>query len=203
MDKQSFTMSRVPSSAPVTPATAWAIGLASARSTMQCLAEPAQPQFCEEAKMSSSQVPNTGHLEATRNSGLMRFTFADGRRVLARLALAMFVLSGLSLSTVASGQEILLAQATPSQAIPSNAPNSPPNITPNATPSATSNTTATCMSGCNTALFSCNGPCFSTSVGSTVLPSGTTAGITNNPAQCLQNCSTQMQTCQRNCALDQ
>jgi hypothetical protein len=153
--------------------------------------------------MSSNQVPNTGSPEATRNSGVMSLSLADGCRALSKLALAMFVLSGLSLSTVASGQEILLAQATPSQAIPSNAPNSPPNITPNVTPSATSNTTATCMAGCNTALFSCNGPCFSTSVGSTILPSGTTAGITNNPAQCLQNCSTQMQTCQRNCSLDQ
>jgi hypothetical protein len=153
--------------------------------------------------MSSNELPNTWYPEAARNSGLMKSTLADGRRAFERFALAMLVLSGLSLSTVANGQEILLAQATPSQAIPSNAPNSPPNITPNASPSATANTTATCMAGCNTAVFSCNGPCFSTSAGSTILPSATTSGITNSPAQCLQNCSTQMQTCQRNCALDQ
>jgi hypothetical protein len=150
--------------------------------------------------MWSKEVPNTVYSEATRNSGLMRLILAKGRRGLERLALAMFVLSGLSLSTVASGQEILLAQATPSQAVPSNAPNSPPNITPSGTPSATSNTTATCMAGCNAELFSCNGPCLSTSAGATVLPSRTTAGITNSPGQCLQNCSTQMQTCQRNCS---
>jgi hypothetical protein len=151
--------------------------------------------------MWSNAVPNTAYPEATRNSGLMRLTLAEGRRALEKFALAMFVLSGLGLSTVASGQEILLAQATPSQAIPSNAPNSSPNITPSGTPSATSNTTATCMAGCNTELFSCNGPCLSTSTGSTVLPSRTTVGITNNPGQCLQNCSTQMQICQRNCSL--
>lgn len=148
--------------------------------------------------MWSNEVPHTAYSEATRNSGAMRFALAEGRHALERCALAVFVLSGLS--TVASGQEILLAQATPSQAVPSNAPNSPPNVTPSGTPSATSNTTATCMAGCNTQLFSCNGPCLSTPIGTTILPSRTTAGITNNPAQCLQNCSTQMQTCQRNCS---
>jgi hypothetical protein len=146
-----------------------------------------------------NQVANTGYTEATRNRGPTTLTLAEGRRAFERIALAMF-LSGLSLSTVASAQEILLAQATPSQAVPSNAPNSPPNITPSGTPSATSNTTATCMAGCNTELFSCNGPCLSGSSGSTILPSRTTAGITSTPAQCLQNCSTQMQTCQRNCS---
>jgi hypothetical protein len=147
-----------------------------------------------------NEVPDARYPEATRNSGLMRLTLAEDRCALERFTLAMFVLFGLSLSTVASGKEILLAQATPSQAVPSNAPNSPPNITPSGTPSATSNTTATCMAGCNTELFSCNGPCLSTSTGATVLPSRTTAGLTNNPGQCLQNCSTQMQICQRNCA---
>lgn len=149
--------------------------------------------------MWSNQVPNTGYPEAAGHTVVTRLTLAQGRRALKRVVLAMF-LSGLSLSTVASGQEILLVQATPSQAVPSNAPNSPPNVTPSGTPSATSNTTATCMAGCNTQLFSCNGPCLSTSAGNTVLPSRTTAGITNSPAQCLQNCSTQMQTCQRNCS---
>jgi hypothetical protein len=147
-----------------------------------------------------NQVPNTGYPEAVRHGGLMRLALAQGRRALRGLALAM-LLSGLSLSTVASGQEILLAQANPSQAVPSNAPNSPPNVTPSGTPSTNSNTTATCMAGCNTQLFSCNGPCLGTAGGNTVLPSHTTAGITKNPSQCMQNCSTQMQTCQRNCSL--
>jgi hypothetical protein len=160
---------------------------------------PAQLQFCEEAKMWSNEVSRTAHSEAIRTGGAMTFALSEGRHALERFVLAVFLLSGLS--AVASGQEILLAQANPSQAVPSNAPNSPPNVTPSGTPSATSNTTATCMAGCNRELFSCNGPCLSTSHGTTVIPSRTTAGITNSPGQCLQNCSTQMQTCQRNCAL--
>lgn len=151
--------------------------------------------------MWSNEVRYTAYSEATRNNNPMRLAPAEGRRALQRFALAVFILSSLSLTTVASGQEILLAQATPSQAVPNNAPNSTPNITPSTTPSATPNTAATCMAGCNAQLFSCNGPCFRTSTGTTVLPSHTTAGITNSPAQCLQNCSTQMQTCQRNCTL--
>jgi hypothetical protein len=133
-------------------------------------------------------------------SGGNVMTEAMSRCALGSFAVAVFVLSGLGLSMVACAQQILLAQATPSQAVPSNAPNSPPNVTPSGALSATSNTTATCMAGCTTQLFSCNGPCLSTSAGTTILPSRTTAGITNNPSQCLQNCSTQMQTCQRNCS---
>jgi hypothetical protein len=95
--------------------------------------------------------------------------------------------------------DIRLAQGTS----PSNAPNSAPNVVPNSTPSATANTSATCTAGCNSQFFSCNGPCLSTSAGTTVAPSQTTAGITNNPTQCRQNCSTQLLTCQRNCSFQQ
>lgn len=119
--------------------------------------------------------------------------------VMRNLAIAVVALICTSMSALGQTQ-ILLAQATPSQAIPNNAPNSPPNIIPNGAPSVTSNTTATCLAGCTTQFFSCNGPCFSTSTGSTILPSQTTLGITNSPNQCPQNCSTQMQICQRNCS---
>ena len=197
-------MSRVRYPSPFAPATAGAhlvagrvIGIHNASITRRA-GRPRATQFCEEAKMWSNEVPYTAYSKATRNSGAMTFALAEGRHALVRFVLAVFVLSGLT--AVASGQEILLAQATPGQAVPSNAPNSPPNVTPSGTPSATSNTTATCMAGCNRELFSCNGPCLSTSLGTTVLPSRTTAGVTNNPGQCLQNCSTQQQTCQRNCS---
>jgi len=52
---------------------------------------------------------------------------AMGRGALERDVLVVFVLPVLNLLTVASAQQVLLAQAAPSHAIPSK---SPPNVTP-------------------------------------------------------------------------